>query len=152
MINKKCFMTKHSKTQVIKNMRMEIRFMDLVYSTIDFYNNLKLKYKDYLKPEIISIVIIQSKEEVFLETIEVETIEGGLEKQTVKRTDLGFITDGENNEDQEAFFNTKDSIEVNLRKFINEITPYDIINTMDLFHNEACEKINKKYNTFGIDS
>lgn len=27
-----------------------------------------------------------------------------------------------------------------------------IINTTDIFHEDACERINKKYNTFGIDS
>lgn len=56
--------------------------MDLVYSTINIYNNLKLKYKEYLKPEIISIIMIQSKDAVWLETIEMEMVKGGLERQT----------------------------------------------------------------------
>ena len=126
--------------------------MDSVYSTIDFYSNLKLKYKEYLKPEIVSIVMIQSVEDVWLESIEVEIVKGGFEKQIVRRINLGFITDAEDGETEEACFNPKDTIENNVRKFIDELSPYSIINTTDLFHAEACEKINKRYNTFGIDS
>lgn len=123
--------------------------MDSVYSSIDFYNNLKLKYKEYLKPEIISIIMIQSEEDVWLETVEEEIGEGGLEKQTTRRINLDFISA---DDDGEAFFNPKDTIENNVRKFIDELSPYSIINTTDLFHDEACEKISKKYNTFGIDN
>lgn len=126
--------------------------MDSTYSTIDFYSNLKLKYNEYLKPEIVSIVMIQSKEDVLLETIEVEIVKGGFKKQIIRRINLDFITDGEDNETMEAFFSPKDTIENNVRKFIDEYSPYSIINTTDLFHLEACEKIDKKYNTFGIDS
>lgn len=43
-------------------------------------------------------------------------------------------------------------IEVNnARKFINEFSPYLIINTTDLFHDDASDKISRRYNTFGID-
>ena len=50
--------------------------------TKDFYDQLKLKYNDYLKPEIVSIVMIQTNDQVLLETREVEIVEGGFEKQT----------------------------------------------------------------------
>lgn len=123
----------------------------MIYSAIDFYGKLKMKYREYIKPEITSIVIVQTKEDVYLETTEIQTVEGGFEKQTVKRIDLSFITDGEDYENEEMFFNPKDPIEKNVMKFINELSPYSIINTTDLFHEEACEKISKKYNTFGID-
>lgn len=129
--------------------------MDSVYSSIDFYSNLKIKYKDYLKPEIFSITMIQSEDTVWLESIEVEVLKDGLEKQTTRRIDLDFITDDENSDNSDnnyAFFNPKDSIENNVRKFIDDLSPYSIINIIDLFEAKACEKINKKYNTFGIDS
>lgn len=129
-----------------------VSLVDIIYSTIDFYDKFKMKYIEYLKPEIISIVMIQSKEDVYLETTEIETVEGGFEKQTIKRIDLSFITDGEDFESEELFLNPKDPIEKNVSKFIKGLSPYSIINTIDLFHDEACEKINKKYNTFGIDS
>ena len=124
--------------------------MDLAYSTIDFYDQLKLKYNEYLKPEIISIVMIQTIDQVLLETREVEIVEGGFEKQTTKRIDLGFISNGDD-ENEEDFFNPNDAIENNVRKFIDELSPYSIINTTDLFSTEACDKISKKYNTFGVD-
>ncbi|MCM0648418.1 hypothetical protein NBE98_08530 [Clostridium swellfunianum] len=125
--------------------------MDLIYSTINFYDKLVRRYREYLKPDIISVVMIQSKDQVYLETTEIEILEDGLEKQTTKRIDLGFITDGEDFESEELFFNPKDPIEKNVRKFINELSPYSIINTTDLFHEEACGKINRKYNTFGVN-
>ena len=122
--------------------------MGIEYSVIDIYDELKLKYNDYLRPEIISINIIQTEDEVLLETTECITVERGLEKQTVDRIDLGFITDGENEE--KLFFDPKDSIEKNAIKFIDDFTPYSIINTTDLFTEEAANKICKKYNTFGV--
>lgn len=125
--------------------------MDVIYSTINFYDKLKIKYREYLRPEIISIVMIQSKDEVLLETIEIKTVEDGLEKQTIKRIDLSFISGGEDFESEELFFDPKDCIEKNVRKFINELSLYSIINTTDIFHEEVCEKISKRYNTFGID-
>ncbi len=105
-----------------------------------------------LKPEIVSIVMIQSEDEVLLETITVETVEGGFEKQTIKRIDLAFITDDAEEGEIVPYFNPEDNIENNVIRFINDFSPYSIINTTDLFHAEACEKISKKYNTFGIDS
>ena len=124
--------------------------MDLVYSIIEFYDKLKLKYKDYLKSEIISIVIIESEDNVYLETTEIEIVEGGLEKQTIRRINLDFITDSDE-EEIVSYFSPEDTIESNVKKFIDDFSPYDIINTTELFHAEACEKISKKYNIFGVD-
>ena len=54
-------------------------------------------------------------------------------------------------DEEELFLNPNDSIEVNAKKIINDLSPYSIINTIDLFDREACEQISKKYNVFGID-
>ncbi len=124
--------------------------MDLKYSTINIYDQLKQKYKDYLRPEIFSISIIQSEETVWLESAERITTEDGFEKQTIRRIDLSFITDCIE-EEEELYFSPSVSIENNARKFINEFSPYSIINTTDLFHDDASHKISRKYNTFGID-
>lgn len=123
--------------------------MDSIYSIIDFYDELKLKYKDYLKPEIVSIAMIQSEDDVYLETTEIEIVESGFKKQTIRRMNLDFITDSD---EDELYFDPKDKIENNVKKFMDDFSPYSIINTTDIFHKEACEKISKKYNTFGIDS
>ncbi|WP_461207612.1 hypothetical protein [Clostridium sp. DL1XJH146] len=40
-----------------------------MYSTIDFYEKLKTKYRVFLKPEIVSVVIVQTKDEIMLETV-----------------------------------------------------------------------------------
>lgn len=123
--------------------------MDLVYSSINIYDRFKFKYKEYLKSKIIAIVIIQSANAVYLETVETEIVMDGLEKQTTKRINLDFIIEG--NEQDELSFDPKESIENNATKFIYGLSPVSIINTTDLFSNEACEKIGRKYNTFGVD-
>lgn len=126
--------------------------MDIVYSTINIFDQLKQKYKDYLRPEIFSISITQSEETVWLESVESIKTEDGFEKQTVKKIDLSFITDADGiEEEEELYFSPSDLIESNARKFINEFSPYSIINTTDLFHDDASHKISRKYNTFGID-
>lgn len=126
--------------------------MDIKYSTINIFDQLKRKYKDYLRPEIFSISIIQSDENVWLESVESIKTEDGFEKQTVKKIDLSFITDADGiEEEEELYFSPSDLIENNARKFINEFSPYSIINTTDLFHDDASHKISRKFNTFGID-
>ena len=120
--------------------------MDEKYSVINIYDAFKRKYKDYIKPEIESISIIQSDEEVLLQTVECEKIEGGFIKETINKVNLDFITDGDHSEEEMTlFFDPSNSIENNVLKFMEEFTPYSIINTTDLFHENACEKINKKY-------
>ena len=76
--------------------------MDSTYSMIDFHSRLKVKYNDYLKKDLVSIVMIQSEDAVYLETVQLETAKSGLEKQTVKRINLDFIMD---DNDEESFFN-----------------------------------------------
>ena len=128
--------------------------MDSVYSVVEIYSMLKSKYKEYLKPEIVSITMIQAEDGICLETVEVVIVKAGFEKLIVRKIALDFKSDGkdqEANETGEYFFNPKDAIEVNVEKFIEEFSPFSIINTTDLFHAEACEKISRKYNTFGID-
>lgn len=123
--------------------------MGNMYSVISISSKLEEKYIKYLKPEIIDVLIIQTKEEVYLEVIESEVLEDGLEKQTTIRDGLGFII--EDDETEELFFRPEDPVEVNARKFINDFSSYSIVNTTNLFHKEACEQILKKYNVFGVD-
>lgn len=122
--------------------------MDEKYSRIDITNDLMIKYQDYLRSEIKSISIVQSNEDVWLETLSLTIIEDkGWTKETINRINLDFISE----EDDIAMFDPSDSIEINASKFINELSPYSIINTTDLFTDEASEIINKKYNIFGTD-
>ena len=83
-----------------------------------------------------------------LEIVSFEVLEYGLEKEIIKIDNLEFIREDEKGE---LMFNLEDPIEVNARKFINELSQYSIINTTNLFYIEVCEQISKKYNIFGID-
>ncbi len=121
--------------------------MNSRFSTINIFSKLKSKYEEYLRPEITSVVMIQSEEDVWLEIVETKLLSDGLEKETVTRSNLDFIADA----GDDYFFDPKDSIETNARKFIDDFTPYSIINTTDLFREEASQKISKKYNVFDKD-
>lgn len=119
------------------------------YSRIDITNDLKIKYQNYIRPEISTISISQSNEDVWLQTLSITFIKDkGWIKETINRINLDFFI----GEDDVAMFDPDDSIELNASKFINELSPYSIINTTDLFTDEASEAINKKYNIFGIDN
>ena len=123
--------------------------MDEKYSRIDITNDLMVKYHDYLRPEIKTISISQSNEDVWLETLSITIIEDkGWTKETINRINLDFISE----DGDIAMFNPGDNIEANASKFINELSPYSLINTTDLFTDKASETINKKYNIFGIDN
>ena len=123
--------------------------MDEKYSRIDITNDLRIKYQNYIRPEIKTISMSQSNEDVWLETLSITIIKAkGWTKETINRINLDFISE----DDDIAMFNPGDSIEDNASKFINELSPYSLINTTDLFTDEASEIINKKYNIFGIDN
>jgi len=126
--------------------------METAYSSIDFFDQLKSKYKDYLRPEIISVSLLHNDGAVYIEIAESEMLEGGLEKITVRRSNLDAITDfDEDPEKPFLYFDPDTSVETNVKKFLEDFDPYSIMNTIDLFHAEACEAINKKYNIFGIN-
>ena len=126
--------------------------MEDVYCSIEFFDQFKRKYSEYLRPEIVSVSIVYSDEAVWLEYIGIEITEDGFEKRTRNTMNLDFITDdSEDGETQIPFFNPEDSIEINVKKFIHELGPYSIVNTTDLFHEDARSLIFKKYEIFGID-
>lgn len=122
------------------------------YSTIEFLHLLKKKYSDYLKPGIIEVHLRQYEDEVFLEVIELEVLDSGLEKYSTSRINTDFITEFDETMDEPLLFlDPKDDITVNVMKFVEEMDPYSIINTTDLFHDRASDLISKKYNIFGIN-
>lgn len=122
--------------------------MDEKYSRIDITNDLKVKYRNCLRPEISTISISQSNEAVWLETLSITIIKDkGWTKETINRINLDFISE----DDDTAMFDPGDNIEVNASKFIIELSPYSLINTTDLFTDKASDVICKKYNIFGID-
>lgn len=129
--------------------------MDSVIQSVELIDSLRIRYKEYLKPNFTSICLYQTKEVVGLQTREVEIISGGLEKETVRDTTLDFIVDDEDetgeNGEIKLFFSPDNPIEVNIDKLLNDYSPYSIIMTLDLFTNEAADKINRKWNIFEVD-
>ena len=112
------------------------------YSAIDITADLQKKYSDWLKSDIVSVRIVQPVNRVWLEITQEEEIAGYLVDQTIKRTDLGFISgdDLDNN-----FFSPLDEIAINANKFIQDFDPYSIIMTTDLFHEAGCNEVNDEH-------
>ena len=121
--------------------------MKRYYSSINIFEKLKEKYKVDIRENIISSSIIQSKDQVFLETISIELLEDGLEKKSVERVNLDCIR---KNEQRELKFTLIDPIVVNVRKFIADTSQYLIMCVSNLFHEEACKRINSASNAVTI--
>lgn len=121
--------------------------MERNYRSINIFEKLKEKYKGDIRESIISSSIIQSKDGVFLETISSELLEDGLEKEFVERINLECIRQ---NEQGELTFNPIDPIEVNARKLIADTSQYLIMCVSNLFHEEACKRINNESNAVVI--
>jgi len=111
------------------------------YLALDFTYELQHKYPDYIKPEIVSIRLVQSDSHVWLEINIEKEIAGYLVDQKIHRSDLAFIS-GENDT---KYFSPDNDISINLRKFIDGYDSYSIIMTTDLFHHEACKLIEAEY-------
>jgi hypothetical protein len=115
------------------------------FAAIDITEGLMSKYSQWMKIDIVSVRIVQPQERVWLEITQEKEIAGYLVDQTVTRTDLGFITDGEG--EQDLCFSPNSPIAMNAQKFIDTFDPYSIINTTDLFHDEGANEVNEKYNS-----
>lgn len=116
---------------------------DDVFSAIDITGGLLSKYSQWMRADIVSVRIVQPNERVWLEITRESELAGYLIDQTVTRTDLGFISEGE--DEQCPFFSPNSPISLNAQKFINEYEPYSIIMTTDLFHDEGANEVHEKY-------
>ncbi len=117
---------------------------DDAFQAIDITNQLQVKYGQWLKKDIVSVRIVQPKERVWLEITQESETAGYLIDQTIKRSDLGFVTDGD--EEEDLFLSPDVDVIVNADKFINDFDPFSIINTTDLFHEEGAIEVNERYN------
>jgi hypothetical protein len=100
----------------------------------DFIEELKGKYPDYVRPNIISVQFVHYDQMVYLKTT---TAEGGIDLLPTN-----FIIDGPEGEE---IFSINNSPDENATLFINKFDPYSIINCMDLFSAKACQQIAKDY-------
>lgn len=112
------------------------------YCSVEFLQLLKNKYSEYLKPEIVEVHLIQDEDVVLLDIIELKELENGLKKNTTTRINTDFITDFDETMDEPLLFlDPSDEIETNVAKFVEELDPYSISVTTDLFHEEASNLI-----------
>ncbi len=112
-----------------------------VFSALSILSRLKEIYPRWVDPAIVDVQIAQTTERVWLEITKEEEVAGYLKNQTIERSDLGFIT-----EKDHLYFKVDVAVTENARKFTEEFGPFSIINTTDLFHGDACEEVNEKYN------
>lgn len=108
------------------------------FAAESIFARLSIKYSRWLKPGIVDVRIVQTKNRVWLEITEEEEIAGYLVDRTITRADMAFCSD---DADEGPYFNPSDSVSLNADKFIEEWTPSSIIQTTDLFHEEACREV-----------
>lgn len=109
---------------------------ELRFVAEDITARLHQKYPNHLRPEITAVRIVQVPERVWLEITEEEEIGGYLKDQVIRRTDLAFISD-----DQVPFLRPDDDVQINARKFVDELDAYSIVVTTRLFNDVMGERI-----------
>ncbi|HEY4437309.1 MAG TPA: GIY-YIG nuclease family protein [Lelliottia sp.] len=112
------------------------------YVAEDLTQRLRKKYSTYIPPNITAVKIVQTSGRVWLEITTENESAGYLVDQIIRRTDLAFIV---NDDEDEAFFRPEDDVRVNANKFVNDYDEYSIMMTTDLFHDEACQKIAREF-------
>jgi len=119
-----------------------------IYAAEDITSQLRKKYPDYLRHDIVAIRIVQPEGRVWLEMFQDKLMDDGrLRDQVITRTDLGFISSGvDAGGNASPMFSPSDSITKNAIKFVRDLDPFSIIMTTDLFHDDACHKIDKEHN------
>ncbi len=119
-------------------LREVIRFVQNYSTSSDMLPELKEKYSRWLRPEIVSVRIIQRDRSVFLE---IATRDVHRSDETATRTDLGFIVEGADL----LMFLPQHTAQENADKFVNELDPFSIIMCTELFTPESGEEIDRLY-------
>jgi len=100
---------------------MEIK--EGIYSILEDFKKL---YGDKVKSDIVSINIIQSEEDVFLESIEKKSLQDEMEKTSIKKDNLNHLINKKKLGDGSLEFSTKDSIKQNSIKFLSSISEKEL--------------------------
>jgi Domain of unknown function (DUF4145) len=107
--------------------------------TLEILPQLRAKYSDYLRSDLKSVRFGHIAGRCYLEITKEEVIAGYLHNETIKREDLGFITNGADLND--LYFNPNRSVVENAHRFVSEFDEISIINCTDLFTEEAATMI-----------
>lgn len=98
---------------------------------------LKDLYRGYLKPDIVSVAIVQPPGVCFLEVV--RRANGEADSEIVEREDLQIFMGRDYNS---SLFPPDVPVEENASRFVNELDAYDYIMTgMPLFTEQACNEI-----------
>lgn len=115
---------------------------DSEFGAVNIFRRLKERYNDWIDPSIADVRIVQTNERVWLEITWEETIADYLKDQTIKRTDLAFICD---DDEESNYFRRDDSVTVNAKKFTEDFDAHSIMMVTDLFSDAACREISEKF-------
>ena len=131
------------KSAVLKqaNRYAKQRGMDLQELIQKALPSLQVRYRTFLRTDIIGIRILHSVDRVYLEVTITENATPELRDQKVMRIDLGFISNS-----QEPMFSVEKSVFENARLFAEELDPYSIINCTPIFSPDSEQMINNMYN------
>lgn len=122
--------------RVLQETAAAYRICDVALSNrVDILPSIQKKYGHYLKPNIVSIAIVQLTDICFLEVTQL--IYPNARDQIIEQMDLSIF--GSSNGEM---FPTQDPIEINAYRFLNELDEYDLIMTgAPLFTSEVCKQI-----------
>jgi hypothetical protein len=84
----------HKAIKLLQELNTPAQHSESVFSAEDITDRLRRKHGSYLKPDIVSVRLVQPGDRVWLEIAQEEEIAGYLKDQIITRTDLGFISDG----------------------------------------------------------
>jgi len=106
---------------------------------------LKERFPYYLRSDITSVKLGQTKDRCYLEIISSTMSGSHLLDETIQRTDLGFISNGNNG----LFFNPRNVLSENISNFLNDFDEIDIINCTDLFTHDIAIMLQDYWNEHG---
>ena len=122
------------KISVESVVKMIIDMMDMPlykpqdqYEAIEILPELLKRYQNHIDAEIVSARIYQESERVYFETTKDTYIADELKDQDIHREDLGFIAEYADKEHDAPVFHAADSIEINVKKFL-ELDDISMVN------------------------
>lgn len=105
---------------------------------VEILPSLKQKYDQYLKPDIVVAAIVQLPDVCFLEIV--RRSYQHLHDEIIERVYLAVMGDT---------FPSTDPIDVNTKRFLEELDEYDLIMVTPLFTEDSCERIAHEWEVGG---
>jgi hypothetical protein len=101
---------------------------------VEILPSLEQKYREYLKPDIFAVAVVQLPDVCFLEIT--RRSYPHLHDEIIERIDLAIIVSNKG-----EMFPTTDPIDINAKRFLDKLDAYDLIMTTSLFTKDACKQI-----------